>query len=162
MEEATGCLVPKTWVLLTWGLMVKKYVFLLQWVLFNALNHIFAFTVDELRSEKQQSHGKYSTTTSLLLLYAFHCTDGWPRSVCWQWRRDASAPRDASAWHASHEPLPGVTCSSASSVPVCSGLLSSLSHTVGHSELVMYDFCFNITYMADAACKWLEESTVIL
>lgn len=50
--------------------------------------------------------------------------DGRPRRVRRQRRGDASASRDAPAGRASDEQCAGVTCSSASSVPACSGLLS--------------------------------------
>lgn len=57
--------------------------------------------------------------------YVFPSTvDERPRSVCRQWWRDGSTSWDAPTWPAPDE-LPGVTCSSASSVPVSTGLLVS-------------------------------------
>lgn len=68
------------------------------------------------------STGHTSRALALVVNCFYSVPDGWPRSVCQWWWRDVSASRDAPAWHAFDEPLPGVTCTSASSVPVCSGL----------------------------------------
>lgn len=59
------------------------------------------------------------------VLFAFPTSDGRPRDVRRRrWQRDASPPGDAPAWHASGQPLAGVTRSSASPVPLRSGLWS--------------------------------------
>lgn len=86
------------------------------------------------------STGHTFRALALVVNCFYSAPDGWPRSVCqWRWR-DVSASRDAPAWHAFDEPLPGVTCTSASSVPVCSGLFPTVMKLI-MMKLFVQGFC---------------------
>lgn len=77
-------------------------------------------------------------------------SDGQPRDVRRQRRWDASSPGDAPVWHASSQPLARVTCPSASSVPLCSGLFSRryprylMSSSILHQEGAWHPLAFTL------------------